>query len=121
MLLIKRLSCSLVGQKQTIQIKPGTTTSRAYGTATAVEQFQCNYGLNQTHADEIGRGDLKITGNDQAGYVRIVEMARHPFFVATLYLPQINSKPNLPHPLIKAFIAAAYDFQALKSAQSEQA
>ena len=115
MLLIKRLSCSLVGQKQTIEIKPGTETSRAYGTATTVEQFQCNYGLNQTHADEIGTGDLKITGIDQEGYVRIVEMARHPFYVATLYLPQINSKPDLPHPLIKAFIAAAYDFQTLKS------
>ena len=118
-LFINKLSCSLAGQKQTIQIAPDTLTHQAYETKTTVEQFQCNYGLNETHRNEIGTGGLGIAGVDDDGNVRIVEMAHHPFFVATLYLPQLRSKPPLPHPLITAFIKAVSTLQTLKSANRE--
>jgi CTP synthase (UTP-ammonia lyase) len=52
-------------------------------------------------------GALKITGVDQEGDVRIVELTDHPFYVATLYLPQLSSKLDRPHPLILAFLRAA--------------
>jgi CTP synthase len=39
--------------------------------------------------------------------VEIVELADHPFMLGTQFHPEFKSRPNRPHPLFKAFIAAA--------------
>lgn len=103
-LIINRLNCSLVGRTQTIQIAPGTLTYQAYGSRTAVEQFKCNYGLNEKYRTQLAKDNLKIAGTDPDQNVRIIELADHPFFIATLFLPQLTSTPRQPHPLIKAYL-----------------
>jgi len=50
------------------------------------------------------KGHLKIAGIDADENARIVELAHHPFFIATLFLPQLTSTAQLPHPLIKAYL-----------------
>ena len=55
-------------------------------------------------------GRLKITGVDVEGEARIVELSDHTFYVATLFLPQVSSKPDRPHPLIVAYLRAAIAF-----------
>jgi CTP synthase (UTP-ammonia lyase) len=45
-------------------------------------------------------------------------MALHPFFITTLFLPQLNSKLELPNSLITAFVEAAARFQLPRSAVS---
>jgi len=42
---IRKLTCSLVGETQNINISPGTLSFQAYGEKKAREQFNCNYGL----------------------------------------------------------------------------
>jgi len=43
---------------------------------------------------------------DDAG-VEAVELPKHPFFLATLFQPQLGSLAGQPlHPIIKAFVAA---------------
>jgi CTP synthase (UTP-ammonia lyase) len=74
------------------------------------EQFHCNYGLNPQFREKVGTGKLKITGVDVEGEARIVELSDHPFYVATLFLPQVSSKPDRPHPLIVAYLRAALAF-----------
>jgi CTP synthase (UTP-ammonia lyase) len=76
-----------------------------------LEQFYCNYGLNPRFRKEIGKGKLSVTGVDPEGEVRIVESPDHPFYVAVLFLPQVYSKPERPHPLINAFLGAAIAFK----------
>jgi CTP synthase (UTP-ammonia lyase) len=76
-----------------------------------MEQFQCNYGLNPQFRGRFDRGKLKITGLDLAGEVRIVELTDHPFYVATLFLPQLSSKPENPHPLFVSYLKAALAFR----------
>jgi CTP synthase (UTP-ammonia lyase) len=39
-----------------------------------------------------------------------MELSDHPFFVATLFLPQLRSEPRAPHPLVLAYLAAARAF-----------
>lgn len=75
------------------------------------EQFACNYGLNPQFQDKVEKGRLKITGVDLYGEVRVVEILEHPFYVATLFLPQISSAPGSPHPLIVAYLRAALAFR----------
>jgi CTP synthase (UTP-ammonia lyase) len=111
-MLISKLSCSLVGQTQTVRLKPDTLTRRAYGRGEVVEQFTCNYGLNPDYQRDIEAGGLRVTGVGEDGEARIVELEQHPFFVASLFVPQLTSSPEAPHPLISAYLRAALEFRA---------
>ena len=108
--LISKLTCSLVGQEGTVRIVPDTLAHRIYGKNEATESFACNYGFNEAFDDQIGRKDLVISGRDETGAVRIVELPQHPFYIATLYVPQVLSKPGAPHPMIVAYLRAAAQF-----------
>jgi CTP synthase (UTP-ammonia lyase) len=78
-----------------------------------IEQFHCNYGLNEKYRDQMSSGALKIVGLDTNGNTRIVELLNHRFFIATLFLPQLSSTPEAPHPLIYAYIKAAIAFRVI--------
>jgi CTP synthase (UTP-ammonia lyase) len=111
-LIITRLACSLRGEEQVAHILPGTLAFKAYGKDRSLEKFLCNYGLNEGYRDLLFQGDLRVAGEDGEGNVRIVELRSHPFFVATLFVPQLSSEPNRPHPLMVAFLRAAGAFRA---------
>jgi CTP synthase (UTP-ammonia lyase) len=104
------LNCSLVGQERTVHIVPGSQAHRTYQEESVVEVFACNYGLNDAFRAQIGGQDLRITGHDDDGTVRIVELSSHRFFLATLFVPQMLSKPGSPHPLITAYLKEAHAF-----------
>jgi len=111
-LVISKLTCSLVGTTQTVTLLPGTLAHRAYGQGEVAEQFACNYGLNPAYREPFSHAGLKVVGVDAAGEVRLVELAAHRFFVATLFLPQLSSSTARPHPLIVAYLKAAQNFHA---------
>jgi CTP synthase (UTP-ammonia lyase) len=48
-----------------------------------------------------------VSGTGADGEVRIVELPDHPFFLATLFLPQARSTATDPHPLLAGYAAAA--------------
>ena len=110
-LLINKLPGSLVGKTQTVKILPGSLLHRAYGRDEATEQFACNYGFNPRFRGKVEGGKLKVTGVGPDGEVRAVEIPDHPFYVATLFLPQVSSGPESPHPLIVAYLKAALSFR----------
>jgi CTP synthase (UTP-ammonia lyase) len=47
-----------------------------------------------------------VSGVGLEGEIRIVELPGHPFFVATLFLPQARSTADRPHPLLAGYAAA---------------
>lgn len=47
---------------------------------------------------------FKIVGTDIYKEARILELKNHPFFIATLFVPQDNSTQNQPHKLVTAFL-----------------
>jgi CTP synthase (UTP-ammonia lyase) len=116
--LISRLECSIAGQTRTVRITPGTTTVRAYGREEAEEAFRCNFGLNSKYRAQILGGPLRVAGVDDDGEVRIVELVNHPFFIATLFLPQLSSTLAAPHPLIVAYLRAAAAFRDSRGIRS---
>ncbi len=109
-LVITRLACSLRGREETVFIYPGSLASSAYGRDEAIERFRCNYGVNEEYHDVLFGEDLVITGDDSCGNARIIERPAHQFWLATLFLPQLSSEPDHPHPLIVAFVQAAAAF-----------
>jgi CTP synthase (UTP-ammonia lyase) len=111
---ISPLSCSLIGEKQTVSITRDTTAHKIYEKEMVAEQFNCSYGLNEAYRGLLQDGDLKIAGVDHQHEVRIVELAGHRFFIATLYMPQLSSTPANPHPLIVSFLNVAESFYATR-------
>jgi CTP synthase (UTP-ammonia lyase) len=86
---------------------PGTLVQRLYGQREVMEEFSCNFGLNPHYRARFEASELRIAGMDADGEVRIVELARHPFFLATLFLPQLRSSAEQPHPLITAYLGSS--------------
>jgi CTP synthase (UTP-ammonia lyase) len=113
-LLIHKLSCSLLGESQTVTVMPDTLAQHAYAQDQVVEQFSCDYGLNPRYRQELELGGLRVAGIGQDGAVRIVELPWCRFFVATLFVPQLSSSSGQPHPLIIAYLRAALAFQAVR-------
>jgi CTP synthase (UTP-ammonia lyase) len=91
----------------TVNIKEGTRAAAAYGARRATEKYYCNFGLNLAYLDMIVRAGLQVTGTDQDGEPRILELPDRQFFMATLFVPQTSSSPKSPHPIIVSLIAAA--------------
>lgn len=114
--MISRLACSLVGHSETIRIEPNSVAHQAYGKAEATEHYRCNFGLNPEYRSRISSRELVVTGLGAGGEVRIVELRGHPFFVATLFLPQLSSSAGSPHPLVVAYLKAALDSRARREA-----
>jgi CTP synthase (UTP-ammonia lyase) len=85
----------------------GSLAQRAYGTSSATERYYCQFGLNPEYRGTLTDHGLVVSGTDQDGEVRIVELPGHPFFVGTLFVPQTSSVPGAPHPLIGAYLEAA--------------
>lgn len=116
-LFITPLSCSLAGQTMTVEVRAGTEASKAYGCPSVTERYYCNFGLNPEYLDRIVKGGLTVSGTDQDGEPRILELPSHPFFLATLFVPQTSSMPEAPHPLLTALLEAggARDLVAIQS------
>jgi CTP synthase (UTP-ammonia lyase) len=108
---VSKLTCTLAGRSQRVRIVPGTLVHQAYGMEETVEQFRCAYGLNPEYRDAIDDGELQVVGIGPDEEVRIVELSGHRFFVATLFLPQLSSRAEEPHPLIVAYLRAAMGFR----------
>jgi CTP synthase (UTP-ammonia lyase) len=84
----------------------GSRAAALYGAPTAVEEYWCNYGVNPDYAKSLAEAGLVASGIGQDGEMRIVELADHPFYVATLFLPQMRSAPGRPHPVLAGLAAA---------------
>ena len=59
---------------------------------------------------DILEAGFPIAARGSNGEVRAIESPTHRFFVATLFQPQLASKPSKPHPLVIAFLQAAGDW-----------
>ncbi len=86
----------------------GTRAASAYGTLDIAERHRHRYEFNYDYRDRFIDGGLVIAGSSPDGtLVEVVEIDEHPWFVGVQFHPEFKSKPTHPHPLFKAFIAAA--------------
>lgn len=104
---IRPLSCSLAGKILPIRLKAGSLAASLYEGDSATESYYCCFGLNPGYYSQVEAAGMVISGRDDDGEARIVELADHPFFLATLFVPQAKSAPEHPHPLIAAFCVSA--------------
>ena len=108
--LIAPLSCSLVGAKGRIKFKEDSRARVIYNASETIEEYHCNFGLNPQYLELFADSALHVTGVDEDDSVRVIELDEHPFFVATLFQPELSAFSECKHPLIEAFIQAAAQY-----------
>ena len=69
----------------------------------------CNYGVNPEYLARFEAAGLRIAGLGEEGELRAAEIDAHPFYVITLFHPQLESEYGRPSPLVSAFLEAAAD------------
>jgi CTP synthase (UTP-ammonia lyase) len=101
------LACSLDGQTIDVALTPGSRLAALHGDAASVtESTTCNYGLASEWQHVASEGGMVVSAVDDTGEVRAVERSDHPFFLATLYQPQLRSSPDDAHPVLAGFLDA---------------
>ncbi|MEV6011094.1 hypothetical protein AB0M29_30270 [Streptomyces sp. NPDC051976] len=106
-ILIAPLSCSLVGHEGRLRTVPGSLAERLLGSRESVERFHCAYGPVPGLLPRLEAGGLRFTAHDPEGAPRVAELPGHPFFLATLFQPELAGDGTVPHPYIRALAAAA--------------
>jgi len=93
------------------RIKKGTKLFKIYGGREIIhERHRHRYELNNEYRKQLGEGGLVFSGiYPDADLVEVIELADHPFFLATQYHPEFKSRPTRPHPIFQEFVKAAAD------------
>ncbi len=80
----------------------------AYKTGLVHERHRHRYEFNNAYFDRYAAAGMQPVGiNPETGLVEAVELKDHPWFVGVQYHPEYKSTVSHPHPLFKAFVAAA--------------
>ncbi len=93
-------------------LTPGTKAQQAYGEAIVFERHRHRYEFNNEYRKRFEAHGVKISGRSaDNNLVEIIELADHPWYVATQFHPEFKSRPTRPHPLFSDFIGACLDRQ----------
>lgn len=87
------------------QLNKKTKSFEIYKNSNIVERHRHRYEINNDYRQDLEKGGLVMAGiNPQKDLVEIIELPDHPFYIATQFHPEFNSRPTNPHPLFSAFI-----------------
>jgi CTP synthase len=87
---------------------PGTKAGEAYGVLEVQERHRHRFEVNNAYRDVLSEAGLVFSGlSPDRRLVEISELADHPFMLGSQFHPEFKSRPTRPHPLFRAFIAAA--------------
>jgi CTP synthase len=88
----------------------GTLAHKCYGQELIWERHRHRYELNNEYREILQEKGMVISGLSPDGnLVEIIELPQevHPFFIATQFHPEFQSRPTAPHPLFVAFVREA--------------
>ena len=87
---------------------PGTKARQAYGEQVVYERHRHRFEVNNEYRELLQDAGMVFSGISPNGrLVEIVELADHPWFVASQFHPEFRSRPQRPHPLFREFVTAA--------------
>jgi CTP synthase len=90
------------------KLAPGSVVSEAYGADVVYERHRHRFEVNPRYRPRLDGGGLRCSGvSPDDRLVEFVELPGHPFYVGTQAHPEFKSRPDRPHPLFEALVAAA--------------
>jgi CTP synthase len=91
-----------------VKLHEGTRAREIFGEAVIYKRHRHRYEVNNQLRRRLEDEGLVCGGTSpDERLVEMVELPDHPFFVASQYHPEFNSRPNRPEPLFREFVGAA--------------
>ncbi|MEW5955520.1 MAG: CTP synthase [Candidatus Micrarchaeota archaeon] len=92
-----------------VDLKKGTTAQKIYASDRVYKRFRHRYEMNPDYITDIERAGVVFSGVDAAGanIMKVLELPGHPFFFATQYHPEFDSRLETPEPAFNALVKAA--------------
>lgn len=88
-------------------IQKDTLARKIYGKEEISERHRHRYEYNNSYRKQLEDAGLKVSGTSPDGnLVEIVEIEKHPYFIAGQFHPELKSRPNNPAPLFVGLIEA---------------
>jgi CTP synthase len=103
---------------QEVVLGAGTRARDIFSKDIIMERHRHRYEFNNNYLDRYIQAGLRFSGFSRDNLVEVIELANHPWFIATQFHPEFTSTPRDGHPLFTGFIRAA---RAHRSAQLPQA
>jgi CTP synthase (UTP-ammonia lyase) len=105
---VSPLACGLEGEVRQVTTVPGTRVAALCGTGPFAGFHWCNYGVEPGLLARLTAAGLVVSATAPDAGVEAIELPDHPFYVATLFQPQVgSSETGELHPLIGALVEAA--------------
>jgi CTP synthase len=93
-----------------IKLHDDTRARAIYGEAVVYERHRHRYEVNNLLRKRLQSAGLVVSGTSPDDrLVETIELADHPFFVASQFHPEFKSRPERPAPLFREFVAAALE------------
>lgn len=94
----------------------GTLLAMSYGETAFSERHRHRYEFNGLFREQLGQAGLKVCGRSPDNrLVEAVELPDARFYLGVQYHPEFKSRPNRPHPLFTAFVAASIGQDSARS------
>jgi CTP synthase len=91
-----------------VKLHDDTRAREIYGEAVIYKRHRHRYEVNLFLRRRLEAEGLVAGGTSpDERLVEMVELPNHPFFVASQFHPEFNSRPNRPEPLFREFVGAA--------------
>jgi CTP synthase len=94
------------------RLEPGSIAAGCYGVSEISERHRHRYEFNNIYRQQFTSNGMRFSGTSPDGsLVEIIELPKHPWFVAVQYHPEFKSKPTGAQPLFAGFVGAAVNHQ----------
>jgi CTP synthase len=97
---------------QEARLVPGSLVYSLYGKESIYERHRHRYEFNNHYLEELAQAGMVFSGFSADGLVEFIELADHPWFVASQFHPEFTSTPRDGHPLFAGFVRAARQCRA---------
>jgi len=89
---------------------PGTRAAEAYGEPVVYERHRHRWEVANRYRSRFEAAGMRMAGlSPDERLVEMIELADHPWFVASQFHPEFRSRPDRPQPLFAAFVGAAIE------------
>jgi CTP synthase len=103
------------------RLNPDSLAFSLYGQEVIYERHRHRYEFNNAYRSLFFETGYLVSGTSPDGrLVEIIELPKHPFFIATQFHPEFRSRPNKAHPLFSGFMKAALKGREEKFSLSSQ-
>ncbi len=95
-------------------VLPGTRLASVYGSSAVSERHRHRYEFNNAFLPALTKAGLRVGGTSPDGSLVEAIETDGAFFVGVQFHPEFTSRPNRPHPIFRAFVAAAKEYKVKK-------